>query len=52
MKKNSREKANRFEKNLILEATEIVFNNNTFVYNNTHYKQIKGTAMGSKITPT
>lgn len=43
---------NRFEKNFILEATEIVLNNNTFVFNNTHYEQIKGTDMGTKMAPT
>lgn len=42
----------RFEKNFILEATEIVLNNNTFVFNNTHYEQIKGTAMGTNMAPT
>lgn len=35
-----------------MEATEIVLNNNTFVFNNTHYEQNKGTAMGTKMAPT
>lgn len=43
---------NRFEKKFILEATELVLNNNTFVFNNTLYKQIKGTAMGTNMAPT
>lgn len=29
-----------------------MLNNDTFVFNNTHYEQIKGTAMGTKMAPT
>lgn len=41
----------RFEKNFIIEATEIVLNNKIFVFNNTHYEKINGTAMGTNMAP-
>lgn len=43
---------NRFLKEFILEAAEIVLTNNTFTFNGKHFKQIKGTAMGTKMAPT
>lgn len=42
---------NRFLKEFILEAAEIVLINNTFTFNGKHFKQIKGTAMGTKMAP-
>ncbi|XP_061180683.1 uncharacterized protein LOC133189301 [Saccostrea echinata] len=42
----------RFSRDFILEATEIVLTNNTFTFNGKHFKQIKGTAMGTKMAPT
>lgn len=35
---------NRFEKNFILEATELLLNNNTFVFNNRYLLQTNGYA--------
>lgn len=43
---------NRFLKEFILAAAEIVLANNTFTFNGKHFKQIKGTAMGTKMAPT
>lgn len=42
----------RFETNFILEATKIVLEKNTFYNDGNKYRQIKGTAMGTKIAPT
>ena len=36
----------------ILEAVELVLKENTFQFNNKHYQQIQGTAMGTKMAPT
>lgn len=43
---------NRFLKEFILEAAEIVLTNNAFTFNGKHLKQIKGTAMSTKMAPT
>ena len=42
----------RLNKNLILEAVDLVLKNNTFQFDNTWYIQISGTAMGTKMAPT
>ncbi|CAG2250987.1 unnamed protein product [Mytilus edulis] len=42
----------RFETNFILEATKIVLEENTFYFDGNKYRQIKGTAMGTKVAPT
>ncbi|XP_061190029.1 uncharacterized protein LOC133197859 [Saccostrea echinata] len=42
----------RFSKDFILEASKIVLENNTFSFNDKHYAQKKGTAMGTKMAPT
>ncbi|XP_071152298.1 uncharacterized protein [Mytilus edulis] len=42
----------RFETNFILEATKIVLEENTFYFDGNKYRQIKGTAMGTKVVPT
>ena len=44
--------ANRFNKAFITEAMEIVLENNIFSFNNNYLKQIKGTALGTKVAPT
>ena len=44
--------ANRYNKAFITEALKIVFENNIFSFNNNYFKQIKGTAMGTKVAPT
>ena len=41
----------RFSHNFILEAIKLILENNTFCFNNEFYKQIKGTAMGTKFAP-
>ena len=41
-------KENRFFNNFIFEAIKLILENNTFCFNNDFYKQIKGTAMGTK----
>ena len=41
----------RFSKQFLIDAIKIVLENNTFTFNNHHGNQIKGTAMGSKMSP-
>ena len=41
----------RFLNNFILEAIKLILENNTFCFYNEFYKQIKGTAMGTKFAP-
>ena len=36
----------------VLELLKLVLNCNNFEFNGKHYKQIKGTAMGTKVAPT
>lgn len=36
----------------ITEGVELILKNNTFIYNKNFFKQLKGTAMGTKIAPT
>jgi hypothetical protein len=43
---------NRFTKEFLSTATELVLNNNTFNFDNKHFQQVKGTAMGTKMAPT
>ena len=42
----------RMNRNLIIEALDIVLKNNTFIFNNTLFLQLIGTAMGTKMAPT
>ena len=44
--------ANRYNKAFITDALKIVLENNIFSFNNNYFKQIKGTAMGTKVAPT
>lgn len=41
----------RFSKGFILDGIKLILQNNTFSFDHTHYKQIKGTAMGTKFAP-
>ena len=43
---------NRFSKEFILEGIELILKNNSFYFDGTFYRQIKGTAMGTKFAPT
>ena len=45
------EEIGRFSKDFILEATNLILNNNYFDFKDQHYLQILGTAMGSKFSP-
>ena len=36
----------------IIKGIEIIFNNNSFQFNNINYSQTLGTAMGAKMVPT
>ena len=38
-----------FSKEFILEAISLVLKENTFCFDNKHYRQLQGTAMGTKI---
>lgn len=42
----------RIEKKFIIESVKFVLENNFFYFDKTHYRQIKGTAMGTKVAPT
>ena len=42
----------RISKEFILKAISLVLKENTFKFNKKYYKQIQGTAMGTKMTPT
>jgi hypothetical protein len=42
----------RFSKEFILEGIALILNNNIFTFNNQYFKQLKGTAMGTKVAPT
>ena len=41
----------RFTDNFILDSIEFILQNNTFYFNGEHYRQRKGTAMGTKFAP-
>lgn len=43
---------NRFTKEFLLEATDLVLKNNVFTFIGKYFHQIKGTAMGTKMAPT
>lgn len=43
---------NRFTKEFLLEATDLVLKNNVFTFNGKYFHQVKGTAMGTKMAPT
>ena len=42
----------RVSKEFIIESIQFILDNNTFHFDGAHYKQIKGTAMGTKMAPT
>lgn len=50
--KHPEELPDRVSKEFILESMTFILNNNYFLFNNKSYKQIKGTAMGTKVAPT
>ena len=39
----------RISKDLILEGVQLILENNVFYFNSQHYRQTRGTAMGTKI---
>ena len=41
----------RFTEDFITDAIRLVLDNNSFFFNDHHFKQIKGTAMGTKMAP-
>ena len=42
---------NRFSKDFVLDGIKFILENNTFSFNQAHFKQVKGTAMGTKVAP-
>ena len=42
----------RISKQFILDGLKLILENNTFQFNRMHFKQISGTAMGTKMAPT
>ena len=51
LEKYPEELRNRFSKYFVLDGIKFIFENNTFSFNQAHYKQVKGTAMGTKVAP-
>ena len=41
----------RFTKEFILDGIKLILENNIFCFNDTYFKQVKGTAMGTKFAP-
>lgn len=41
----------KFSKNFVISAIDLILSNNTFYYDEVHYLQINGTAMGTKMAP-
>ena len=50
--KHRNEIPSRFSDEFILESMEYILKNNTFKFNNIFFRQIRGTAMGTKVAPT
>ena len=42
----------RFSPNFVLDSIHFILHHNNFIFNDTHYLQINGTAMGTKFAPT
>jgi hypothetical protein len=42
----------RFSKEFIVEGLQLVLGNNYSMFDDKHFLQIKGTAMGTKVAPT
>lgn len=42
----------QFSKEFILESISLILKENTFNFNDNHYRQLQGTAMGTKMAPT
>ena len=42
----------RIDKDFIKRGTQFILENNNFYFNGNYYKQVKGTAMGTKCAPT
>ena len=49
--KHPNELPTRISKNFILAGIKFILENNYFCFNDTHFLQIKGTAMGTKFAP-
>lgn len=41
-----------FTEEFVLAATEVALNDNVFTFNGKYFVQVKGTVMGTKMTPT
>ena len=42
----------RFSKAFIIESAKFIIENNNFIFDTVLYKQLKGTAMGTKFAPS
>ena len=51
LQKHAEDIRRRFTDNFILDSIEFILQNNTFYFNGEHYRQRKGTAMGTKFAP-
>ena len=51
LQKHPEDRHRRFTDNFILDSIEFILQNNTFYFNGEHYRQRKGTAMGTKFAP-
>ena len=52
LEKYPQELPEQTHKNFIIKGIKFILENNYFVFNNEIYRQIKGTAMGTKVAPT
>ena len=51
LEKYPKELRNRFSKDFVLDGIKFILENNTFFFNQAHYKQVKGPAMWTKVAP-
>lgn len=48
----ARNENNRISNEFIIDSVKLILENNTFQFDSRHFKQISGTAMGTKMAPT
>ena len=51
LRKYPNDTPSRFPKKFIIEGIDFILKNNTFCFNEKNYRQMKGTAMGTKFAP-
>ena len=51
LNKYPKELPNRISKDFVIDGIKLILENNSFCFNDAHYLQTKGTAMGTKVAP-